>query len=92
MSHVGPPESEADAPEAPQPKTAAAWVGYLIFALILLLLIVIDAQAAYEREWANVTGITVFTLAFVIVPTGGLRWLRRAVQARKPPAGRGYRR
>lgn len=88
MSSAGLPGSGSDAPEATQHKTAGAWVGYLIFALILLFLIVIDAQAGYEREWASFTGITVFTLAFVIVPTGGLRWLR-ASRARKPPAGGG---
>jgi len=96
MSTGGPPESGSDAPDATRAlasrpasrehRPAGAWAGYLIFALILLYLIVIDAQAGYEREWANVTGITVFTLAFVIVPTGGLRWLR-AVRARKPPTG-----
>jgi hypothetical protein len=79
MSSAGPTEYGSDAPEATRAltsrlaasrehKTAGAWAGYLIFALILLYLIVIDAQAGYEREWARVTGITVFTLAFVIVP------------------------
>jgi hypothetical protein len=87
MSSAGLPESQSDAPEAPPHKTAGAWIGYLIFGLILLYLIVTDAQAAYESEWANVTGITVFALAFVIVPTGGLRWLRHRALARKPPAG-----
>jgi hypothetical protein len=97
MSSAGPAESGSDAPDATRAltsrpatsrehKTAGAWAGYLIFALILVYLIVIDAQAGYEREWANVTGITAFTLAFVIVPTGGLRWLR-AARARKPPTG-----
>jgi hypothetical protein len=98
MSGAGPSESGPDAPDdatraltsrpvtSRDRKPAGAWAGYLIFALILLYLIVIDAQAGYEGEWANVTGITVFTLAFVIVPTGGLRWVR-AVRARKPPTG-----
>jgi protein-S-isoprenylcysteine O-methyltransferase Ste14 len=89
MSGTGLPGSEPEAREAPRQKPAGAWIGYLIFALILLFQIVIDAQAAYEREWANFTGITLFTLAFLVVPTGGLRWLlRRAAQARKPPAHR----
>jgi len=79
MSGTGLPDSELDAPEAPQHRPAGAWVGYLIFALILLFQIVIDAQAAIHREWANFTGITIFTLAFLVVPTGGLRWLLRQV-------------
>jgi len=92
MSGTGLPGSDPDAPEAPRHRTAGAWVGYLIFALILLFQIVIDAQAAFDREWANVAGITVFTLAFLVVPTGALRWLlRRAAQARQPPSRRGYR-
>lgn len=86
MSRTGLPESHSDAPEAPQHKAVGAWVGYLIFVLMLLFLIVIDAQAAYERRWANFAGITVFTLAFLVVPTGGLKWLRCLVRARKPPA------
>lgn len=72
-----------DPREEPQPKVAGAWVGYLIFALVLAFLIVVGAQFADEREWANVTGITMFTLAFLIVPTGGARWLRRSWRARK---------
>jgi hypothetical protein len=63
----------------------------LIFALILLFLIVFDAQAVYQHQWANFTGITVFTLIFLIVPTGGARWLRRVLRDRKsskPPGER----
>jgi len=86
MTGTGLPESHSDAPETPQHKPVGAWVGYLIFALMLLFLVVIAAQAAYEREWASCAGITVFTLAFLVVPTGGLKRLRRFVQARKPPA------
>jgi len=92
MSGTGPPRSEPGAREAPQHLSAGAWVGYLIFALILLFEIVIDAQAAFDGEWANFIGITVFTLAFLVVPTGGLRWLlRRAAQARRPTR-RGFHR
>jgi hypothetical protein len=86
MSGAGRPPSESDAPEAAQQKVAGVWVGYLIFALILLCLIILDAQFAYGREWQSFTGTTVFTLAFLIVPTGGVRWLRRSRQGRKPPA------
>jgi hypothetical protein len=91
MSSAGLPGPESDAREAPQQKPSGVWVGYLIFALILLSLIVIDAQAAYDREWANVAGITLFTLAFMIVPTGGLKRLRRSVRARQPTARQGSR-
>jgi len=92
MSGTEPPGSGLDAPGARRHKVAGAWVGYLIFALMLMFLIVIDAQAAYDREWANFAGITVFTLALLIVPTGGLKWLRRWAQARKPPTWLGCRR
>ena len=83
MTGTGLPGSEPDAPAASQHKVTGAWAGYLIFALILLFLIVIDAQFAYEREWRSFTGAAVFTLAFLIIPTGGLKWLRRSAQARK---------
>jgi protein-S-isoprenylcysteine O-methyltransferase Ste14 len=86
MSGTGRPSSESDAPEAARQKVTGAWVGYLIFALILLYLIVLDAQFAYGREWRSFTGTTAFTLAFLLVPTGGARWLRRSWRARKPPA------
>ena len=72
-------------PEARRGGTGA-WAGYVIFALFLLFLLfllIFDAQAAVQREWANFTGITVFTLAFVIVPTGGAKWFRRSVLGRK---------
>lgn len=61
------------------------WAGYLIFALCLLVLLGLDAQAAYDRLWAHFTGITVVALALVIVPTGGLKWLQRSLRGRKPP-------
>jgi hypothetical protein len=83
MSRTGLPGTESDTCEAPQHKPSGAWVGYLIFALILLLMIVIDVQAAFDRDWPRVAGITVFTLALMIVPTGGLNRLRRSVRARK---------
>ena len=86
MSGTGQPPSQSDAPEATQQKVGGAWVGYLIFGLMLLFLIVLDTHFAYGREWQSFTGTTVFTLAFLVVPTGGVRWLRRSRQARKPPA------
>jgi hypothetical protein len=79
MSRIG---SAGDAPQARQQKTAGSWAGYLIFGLFLLFLIVFDAQTAYQHEWANFTGITVFILAFATVPTGGAKWLRRSLRHR----------
>jgi len=85
MSGTRLPESGAEAPEAPRPKVAGAWVGYLILALILLYLIFIDAQAVHERAWARVASISVVTVAFLVVPTGGLRWVRRSARRGPPP-------
>jgi protein-S-isoprenylcysteine O-methyltransferase Ste14 len=85
MSGAGPPVPGPDAPEARRRKAAGAWAGSLIFALCLLFLIVFDAQAVYQHQWASVTGITVFILLFLFVPTGGARWLRRTLRDRKPP-------
>jgi hypothetical protein len=91
MSGDGPLEPAPGSPEARRRAGAGTWVGYLMFALFLLFLIIFDAHAVYQREWANVAGITVFTLIYLIVPTGGARWLRRALRDRKspePPDGR----
>jgi protein-S-isoprenylcysteine O-methyltransferase Ste14 len=85
MSRIGSPGAAPDKLQARQQKTAGSWAGYLIFALFLLFLIVFDAQAAYQHQWANFTGITVFMLAFVIVPTGGAKWLRRSLRHRNRP-------
>lgn len=57
----------------------------MIFALALLFLILFGAQAVYQRQWVNVTGITVFTVLFLIVPTGGAKWLRRVLRDRNSP-------
>lgn len=91
MIGAGPPEPAPNPPGARRRKAYGAWAGYLVFALSLLFLIVFDAQAVYQHQWANVAGITVFTLLFVIVPTGGAKWLRRVLGDRKspkPPNGR----
>jgi uncharacterized integral membrane protein len=85
------PDPESDAPEEPQHRVTGAWVGYLIFALILLFLLVLAAQAAYEHEWAYFAWVCVSTLTFFIVPTGGLKWLRRIAQSRKASTRSGYR-
>jgi hypothetical protein len=76
MSGTGSSGAASDKPDTRQ-KVAGTWAGYLIFGLFLLVLIVFDAQAAYNHSWAEYTGIAAFTLAFVLVPTGGAKWLRR---------------
>ena len=70
MSGAGPLDPPPDSPEARRWKTAGTWVGYLIFALVLLFLIVLTAQYAYQHQWADFTGAIVFTLLFLIIPTG----------------------
>jgi hypothetical protein len=65
-------------------KPTGAWAGYLIFGLFMLFLVVLDAQAAYNHEWSNVAGISVFALALAIVPTGGYKWLRRSLRSNRP--------
>lgn len=87
MSRIRSSRVASDTPQAGQHKTAGSWAGYLIFALFLLLLIVFDAQAAYQHQWVRFTGTTAFMLAFVIVPTGGAKWLRRSLRHRKRPTG-----
>ena len=57
----------------------------MIFVLCLLVLIALDAQAAYTRSWTHFVGITVVTLAFVVVPTGGAKWLLRSLRGGTPP-------
>jgi len=91
MNDAGPFEPPPDSPEAQRRKTAGKWVGYLIFALCLLLLIAFAARYAYQHQWADFAGVTVFTLLFLIVPTGGARWLRRALRDRKSPKAPGER-
>jgi protein-S-isoprenylcysteine O-methyltransferase Ste14 len=87
MGGTGSPGAASDKPETRQ-KVTGAWAGYLIFALCLLVLIYFDTQAVYNHSWAQFTGITVATLAFVVVPTGGVKWLRLSLRGRKPPTGR----
>jgi hypothetical protein len=85
MSAAGPLEPPPDSPEGRRRKAAGTWVGSLIFSLFLLFLLVFDAQAVYQHQWANVSGITVFILLFLIIPTGGAKWVRRMLRDRKPP-------
>lgn len=86
MGGTGSPGAVSDEPEARQQEPTGVWAGYLIFALCLLFLIVLDVQYAYYHSWARFTGITVIALALVIVPTGGVTWLWRSLRDRKPPA------
>ena len=67
MDGTGSPGAASDEPEARQQKPAGAWAGYLIFALCLMVLIVLDARAAYDHSWAQFTGISAVILAFAIV-------------------------
>jgi hypothetical protein len=85
MSAAGPLEPPPDSPEAWRQRTAGTWVGYLIFALVLLFLIVVAAVYAYQHQWADFTSAIVVTLLFLIVPSGGARWLRRVRRDRKSP-------
>jgi hypothetical protein len=85
MSDVGPLEPHRDSPEAQGRKTAGTWVSYLIFALCLLVLIALAARYAYQRQWADFAGAAVFTMLFLILPTGGWKWLRRTLRGRKSP-------
>ena len=79
------PGFSSDPAEERRRRATGVWGGYLVFALFLLFLIVFDAQAIRQHQWGSVAGITVFTLLFLIVPTGGAIWLRRAFRDRNPP-------
>ena len=83
MNGAGRPPAAEDSPDARVRRATGSWVGYLIFALMLLLLIDFDAQAAYQHQWARFASYVVFTLIFLVVPTGGVKWIRRRVSARK---------
>jgi hypothetical protein len=83
MGGARPLDAVPDAPEARRPKAAGAWVVYLIFALFLLVLILFDAQAVYQHQWANVAGISVFAGLFLTVPTGAAKWLRGVLRNQK---------
>lgn len=74
-----------DGPEARRQEPTGAWAGYVIFALGLLFLLALDAESAYYHSWAHFAAYTLIALALVIVPTGGVTWLRRSLRDRKPP-------
>ena len=75
-------DSAPAGPDAGRQKSSGAWAGYLIFALFLLFLIILAAQAAYQGEWPNFAGITVFTLLFLTIPTGAAKRVRRVLRDR----------
>lgn len=91
MTGAGPPEPPETSPGARRQKAAAgSCVGYLIFALFLLLLIFYDVKAVTEHAWANVAGATAFILIFVMGVTGGAKRLDRLLRhlrSPEPPRG-----
>ena len=64
MSGAGPLEPATHSSETRRRKAAGTLVGSLFFAFCLLFLLVFDAQAVHQHQWANVIGITVFILIF----------------------------
>lgn len=85
MGGTGLPGTVTDEPETRRQEPTGAWAGYLIFALSLLFLLALAAEAAYYRSWAHFTAYTVIALALVIVPTGGVAWRWRSLRDQKPP-------
>jgi hypothetical protein len=86
VSRIESPESAANRTAARQPKPSGAWAGYLIFTLCLLVLVAFAAEAGYDRQWPRLAGTIAVILAFLVVPTGGARWLRGEYRRRRPPA------
>jgi len=82
MRDTGMAESASTGPDAQRRKSSGAWAGYLVFALFMLFLLVYDAQAAYQHEWANFAGITLFTLLLLTIPTGAAKRVRRVLRDR----------
>jgi hypothetical protein len=82
----------SDEPEPSQKLTSrlagGRWVAFLIYALVLLLWIVLAAEAAYQHQWANFAGYTCIALFFLVVPTGVVRRLGRMLKGRKPRSPR----
>ena len=80
------PGSDEPAPSRPpfRPLADGHWVALLLFALVLLLWIVLAAEAAYQHRWANFAGYTCIALFFLAVPTGLMRRLGRRLKDRKP--------
>jgi hypothetical protein len=71
-------------PGRPSGPSQTVWSALLLFALVLLLWIVLAAEAAYQHRWANFGGYTCIALFFLAVPTGMTRRLGRRLKDRKP--------
>jgi hypothetical protein len=54
-----------------------AWVGTLLYALVLVYVVYFDVRVALQHRWPDFAGITVIALIFLTVPTGAVRWLRQ---------------
>jgi hypothetical protein len=61
------------------------WVVFSIYALVMLLWLALAAETAYQHQWASFAGYTVLALILVL-PTGVMKRLGRALKGRKPPA------
>jgi hypothetical protein len=64
---------------------ARTWVVFSIYALVMLLWLALAAETAYQHQWASFAGYSVLALILVI-PTGAMKRLGRALKRRKPPA------
>ncbi len=62
---------------------AGTWVGSSIYLLFLLFLVSFVVGAARHHEWNTVSGEVLVLLLFLVVPTGGMKWLHRARKSRK---------
>jgi len=85
MSGAGSPEPPPGTQGPRRREAGGTWVSYAFFVLVLLFFIALAGQYAYQHEWADFTGATVFTLIFMTVPTGGARWVWRRLRDRKSP-------
>jgi hypothetical protein len=59
--------------------TAGTW----IYVLPLLYLIFFLVRGAHQHQWTYVAGDAVVLLALLAIPTGGMKWLRHALNGRK---------
>ena len=57
----------------------------MIYGLVMLLWLAVAAETAYQHQWASFAGYTVLALILVL-PTGVMERLVRALRGRKPPA------
>jgi uncharacterized membrane protein YcjF (UPF0283 family) len=85
-----PPVARGDDPARPRRlfrrrAAVGTWVVFLIYALVMLLWLALAAETAYQHQWAGFAGYTVLALILVL-PTGMMNRLVRALKGRKPPA------